>query len=69
MQYQVPGQLLQIIINYLQTKPFNEVNEILVALNNTAKKIEQPAPKEAKGAKEDKSAENKGRDNKTDAKK
>lgn len=66
MQYQVPGQLLQIIINYLQTKPFNEVNEILVALNNTAKKIEQPAPKEDKKAEK---PESKGRESKPEVKK
>lgn len=46
--FQVPEQLIQAAIQYLSTKPFNEVNQLLNALFATAKAVEVPdQPQEA----------------------
>lgn len=40
--FQIPEQVLQATIGYLQTKPFNEVNQLLQAIGTTARMVEVP---------------------------
>lgn len=40
--YQVPKQVLEGIVQYMRTKPFNEVEQLLVAVNATARLVEVP---------------------------
>lgn len=40
--FQIPEQIFQATLNYLTTKPFNEVNQLVNAIGQTAKIVEVP---------------------------
>ena len=40
----IPADLLQTLANYLATKPWQEVNNLIVAINNAANPPETPLP-------------------------
>jgi uncharacterized protein (UPF0297 family) len=46
MKFQISEQVLQAVLNYLATKPFNEVNQLIVAIQSEVgpqvKKPEEP---------------------------
>jgi hypothetical protein len=45
--YSIPADLLQAVANYLMGRPWAEVNQMIVRLQQEAKPIEQPQPPEA----------------------
>ena len=42
--YPIPGPLLQSIVNYLETKPWIEVNQMLIAVGQIAREIDTAVP-------------------------
>lgn len=42
--FQVPENVFQALVNYIATKPYQEVNQLLTATFQTAKLVEVPDP-------------------------
>jgi hypothetical protein len=42
--YPIPGPLLQAIVNYLQKRPWEEVNEMLVQISQIGREVDNPSP-------------------------
>lgn len=40
--FQVPENVFQAVVNYIATKPYNEVNQLLTAVITTAKPVDVP---------------------------
>lgn len=48
MKYEISEQLLQSILNYLSTKPFSEVNQLIRAIQSEASNQSKPENKKEK---------------------
>lgn len=42
--FQLPENVFQAMVNYIATKPYNEVNQLLTAVITTAKPVDVPVP-------------------------
>lgn len=52
-KYEIEGDLLQMVISYLATKPYSEVFQLIAEVQSKAKLIEKPADKMKKTRKLD----------------